>query len=152
MLSLVGLGLPLASKGDFGVSILMLANYYLLSYSNAMPLVLALLAPLAVGLAIRAAVRGASENLDLWCVAIGLSGLSISSLGYFEGVQHIRIFGSGCMPQTPENNPLAQPGIGSGTVLHMVAYAAMTAWGMRNVLRPPSERGQCMESDESCHK
>lgn len=137
MLSLAGLGLPLASKGSYDVSILMLADYYTLSFSNALPLTLGILAPLTVCLAIRAA-RGAFENAAVWCVALGLSGLTISSLGYFEGVHHIRIFGSSCMPQAGENDPLAVAGIGWGAILHLVAYAAMTAGGMQRMLRPVS--------------
>jgi hypothetical protein len=140
MLSLAGLGLPLASKGSYDVSILMLADYYRLSFSNALPLVLGIVAPLTLCLAIRDA-RGAFENAAAWCLVLGLSGLAVSSLGYFEGVHHIRIFGSSCMPQAGENDPLAKAGIGWGAVSHMVAYAAMTASGMQRMLRPAS--GAC---------
>jgi hypothetical protein len=141
MLSLAGLGLPLASKGSYDVSILMLADYYRLSFSNALPLLLGMLAPLSVWLAIRDA-RGAFEDVAAWCFVLGLSGLAISSLGYFEGVHHIRIFGSSCMPQARENDPLARAGIGWGAVLHMAAYAAMTASGMQGMLRQESRACQ----------
>jgi hypothetical protein len=135
MLSLAGLGLPLASKGGYNVSILMLADYYSMSFSNALPLALGILAPLTVYLAIRDA-RGAIDNMAAWCLVLGLSGLAISSLGYFEGVHHIKIFGSSCMPQARENDPLAKAGIGWGAGLHIIAFATMTVAGMRRALRP----------------
>ena len=135
MLSLAGLGLPLASKGGYNVSILMLVDYYMVSSSNALPLILGILAPLTVYMAIRDA-RGLVVNMAAWCLAIGLSGLAISSLGYFEGVQHIKVFGFSCMPQAGESDPLAKARIGWGAALHIIAYAAMTVSGMQRMLSP----------------
>lgn len=134
MLSLAGLSLPLASKGDYNVGILMLANYYMVSFSNALPLVLGIFVLLTVYLAIRDA-RGLVVNMAAWCLVLGLSGLAISSLGYFEGVHHIKVFGSSCMPQARESDQLASVRIGWGAVLHIIAYAAMTVSGIQRMLR-----------------
>jgi len=130
VLAAIGSLLPLASKGDEGVTLLYLTKFSPRTLGTDLALTLFIIAPGAVlaGLLVACGRHGAYAPC---CMVFGITGIALTILGTVEGMDHIRTFLGGCGTLRFDAADAAPITIGHGALLALAGYGGMITGGLR---------------------